>query len=642
MNKELKKDEEHHHHHNTKLYLILFIIGLVVYLLTLPFKFGLIKVNFDMNYILLPMYITSLVLSGFHVVIEGLIDTVKKSIKYKRFKPNVHILMTVAAIGALIIGHYDEAIILILIFAGAHFLEDYIESKSKKEIEKLLNLNPSSARLIKENDEIEIIDASLLKVGDKVKVLTGDEIPSDGIIIDGVSEIDEATITGESVPVLKEVGDTVFGSTINKSGTLIVEINKNSDETVVSKIIELVSNTQTDISDTAKLINKIEPIYVTVALLLAPIFYVLGKYGFKWDDSFYRTMVFLIGASPCALAVTDIPATLAAISNLAKRNVLIKGGSYLSNFSNVDVIGFDKTGTLTNGKPEVIDVIFKRDLTDNDKKYYSNILYSMEKSSNHPLALAIINHFNNSDNLNLKTENLIGTGLKSNYKNKDYLVGKPTAFKETSNFVKDKTNTLENEGKTVIYLSENNKVVMIVSFIDNIKETSIETLNYFKDQNIETLMITGDAKNTSNAIAKKTSVNKVYAEIMPEDKLEIIEKYKKEGKSITMVGDGVNDAPALANANIGVAMNSGTDIAVEAADAILMRNDLMDLTYAHKVSKKLRKIVIQNIIFALSIVLFLLIMNILDLMKMPLAVVFHEGSTLVVIISGLRMLKEIK
>jgi|SRR5690625_315235 len=639
----LKDTNEHHHDHNIKLHLSLYIIGLIIYLLSLLINpLNIVNVSFNEKLLLIPIYIITLLLTGYHVIIEGLEDTVKSSIKYKRFKPNVHILMTVAAIGAIIINQYHEAIILILIFAGAHFLEDIIEGRSKKEIEKLMNLNPTEARLIDENGNITIVSAKELKIGDKVRVLVGDEIPSDGIILEGSSEIDEATITGESVPVLKAKDDIVFGSTINKSGTLTILINKNSDETIVAKIIELVSNTQTDISDTAKLIKKIEPIYVTIALIIAPIFYLLGHYLFKWDNSAYRTMVFLIGASPCALAVTDIPATLASISNLAKHNVLIKGGSYLSNLSTVDVIGFDKTGTLTNGKPVVTDVIYLDNLTDDKKELYTNILYSMEISSNHPLALAVINYFKDQKDLKIESENLIGTGIKAIYKNNEYLVAKPSVYSEVNDEIINKTKILENDGKTVVYLSENKKIVMVIAFLDIIKETSYNALNYFKAENIETLMITGDAKNTANAIAKSTSINKVYAEIMPEDKLKIIDEHKSLSKNVAMVGDGVNDAPALANANIGIAMNSGTDIAIEAADMILMKNDVCDLVYAHKISKKLRKIVIQNIFFAMGVVVFLLIMNILNLMNMPLAVIFHEGSTLIVILSGLRMLKTIK
>lgn len=624
-------------HSHIKIYINLYIIGLVLYLFSLLIDpLNIIKLSFNSNYILIPIYIIILILSGFHVIFEGIEDTIKKTIKKRRFSPNVHILMLLAAIGAIIINHYHEAIILILIFAGAHFLEDLVQSKSKKEIEKLLNLNPPNARLIKPNGEIIIIDSKDLKVGDEVVVLNGDQIPSDGIIIEGETEINESTITGESMPVLKGINDQVFGSTINNSNKIIVRINKSSDETVVAKIIQLVNETQTDLSETAKLINKIEPVYVTIALIFAPIFYLLGAYVFNWDNAFYRTMVFLIGASPCALAVTDIPATLSAISNLAKRGILFKGGSYVSNFYKVDTIAFDKTGTLTNGTPTVTDILY---LDINNE--YKDIIYTMEKGSNHPLAKAIIEKFDKSIDLNFEVINLIGVGIKANYNGNEYLIGKPSSFVINDEELITKTEALEKDGKTVVYFSENNKIKVIITFIDDIKETSIEAVNYFNQEAIKTVMITGDSSSTANAIAKKVNVNTVYSNVLPHEKSEIIDELKQNDQNVIMVGDGINDAPALAKANIGVAMNSGTDLAVEVADAVLMRNNLNDLTYTYKVSKKLKNIVLQNIIFAMSIVVFLIIMNIFGIMHMPLAVVFHEGSTLVVVFSGLRMLRKV-
>lgn len=627
----------HGKHHNMNKYIKLYLIGLSIYLLSLlisPLK--LINVNFNENYILIPIYILVLTLSGNHVIFEGITDTIKNSIKHKRFKPNVHILMTLAAIGAIIIGNFHEAVILILIFAGAHFLEDIVQNKSKKEIEKILNLNPSHARLILSDGNVEVIEASKLKIGDKVKILNGDQIPSDGIIIEGISEIDEASITGESMPVLKKVGDLVYGSTINQTNVLTVQINKRNDETVVAQIIELVSQTHTNISDTAKLINKIEPIYVTMVLLLAPIFYLLGQFIFKWDNAFYRTMVLLIATSPCALAVTDIPATLSSLSNLAKHGILFKGGSYLSNFANVDVIAFDKTGTLTEGKPLVTDII---DIETNE--LYYDLIYNMEKNSNHPLALAIINHLNQQNNIDLDVQNITGVGLKTTYQNNDYMIAKPSNHKEINVKIETITKRLEDSGKTVVYFTKNNEVKTIIAFIDKIKDSSRMALKYFKSRNIKTFMITGDSINTANNIAKTLEIDLVYANVLPQEKNIIIENLKKSYKTVAMVGDGINDAPALNTANIGIAMKSGTDLAIEVADGVLMRNDLNGLTYTHKVSKKLRRVVIENIVFSMSVVLFLVIMNFIGLIHMPLAVLFHEGSTVVVILSGLRMLKTI-
>src|SRR5690625_360526 len=337
---------DHDHSHGGKVEMVLFFAGLVAFLIALFVSTGVLKST---------LYVTSLVLSGYHIIYEGFIDTYEQTVKRKKFMPNIHILMTLAAIGAVIISEYMEAALLILIFAGAHFLEHYAENKSNKEITNLITINPTTARRLKENGETEIVDVSLLRVGDKLSILNGDQIPTDGIVISGNSSVNQSSITGESIPVEKQSGDTLYGSTINGSGTLVMEVTKDSSETVIAKIIEMVSQTQQNISKTAAFIKKIEPVYVTIVLLLTPVFFLLGLYVFEWTtyDSFYRTMVFLIATSPCALAVTDIPATLSAISNLAKRGVLFKGGSYLSNLSDLTAVAFDKTGTLTVGKPVV-------------------------------------------------------------------------------------------------------------------------------------------------------------------------------------------------------------------------------------------------------------------------------------------------
>lgn len=626
--------EGHEHSHGGGNSLILFFIGLVVYLLAM-------FVNNDLLTNI--MYLSALFLSGYHIIIEGIKDTVTLTIKRKRFTPNIHLLMTIAAAGALIIGEYREAALLILIFAGAHFLEEYAEGKSKKEITNLLKMNPTTARLIKENGEVEIVDVSVLKVGDRLSILTGDQIPTDGMVISGNSAVDQASITGESIPVDKVAGDPLFGSTINGTGTLVMEVTKESSDTVFAKIVQLVSQTQKSISKTAAMIKRIEPVYVTIVILLAPVFYLLGLFLFKWtaETSFYRTMVFLIGASPCALAATDIPATLSAISNLAKRGVLFKGGSYLSNLSDLGAVAFDKTGTLTQGKPVVTDTYFVSKVKEYQKRKYNSIIVSMEKKSNHPLADAIIDYYQDVDTLEFDVENLVGVGLKATYGDANFSIGKPSSYKTISDEITKHTEKYEFEGKTVVYFGSNDEVLGLIAIQDVPKKSSKEAIQYFKDNNIHTLMITGDAQRTGEAIGRQLQIDEVRANVLPADKSKIITDLKKNYSIVAMLGDGVNDAPALVAADIGVAMGEGTDIAIDAADAVLMKNDLNKFAYTHKVAKKLRSIVIQNIIFSMIVVLFLVTVNILGLMNMSYAVLIHEGSTLVVILNGLRLLKQV-
>lgn len=362
---------------------------------------------------------------------------------------------------------------------------------------------------------------------------------------------------------------------------------------------------------------------------------------FAWTDqeSFYRTMVFLISASPCALAATDIPATLSAISNLAKAGVLFKGGSYLSNFSDIGAISFDKTGTLTEGKPVVTDVFFDSTVSEDKKEEYSNIILSMEKKSNHPLAEAIVRHFSDRPDLDLDVENLIGVGLVAIHDGVEYKIGKPTSYKTVSDEIKNHTEEYETSGKTVVYFGVDDVVVSLLAIQDIPKETAKNAIKYFKNEGIHTVMITGDAEKTGKAIGKILELDEVRANVLPEDKSKIIGELKEDYKIVAMVGDGINDAPALVMADIGVAMGEGTDIAIDVADAVLMKNDLNRLAYTHKVSKRLRKIVWQNIVFSMLVVAFLVILNIMGNMNMSGAVLIHEGSTLVVIANGLRLLK---
>jgi len=635
---ELKHDEhthDHDHSHGGKSEVILFFIGLGAFFIALFVKAGMLETI---------LYIAVLILSGYHVMVEGFLDTIHQTIKRKKFMPNIHILMTLAALGAVIIGEYMEAALLILIFAGAHFLEHYAEDKSNKEITSLIKLNPTTARKIKENGETEIVDVAELQIGDHVSILNGDQIPTDGTVILGNSFVDQSAITGESIPVEKKIDDTLYGSTMNGSGNLVMEVTKDSSETVISKIIELVGQTQKNISKTAAFIKKIEPIYVTIVLVLTPIFFLLGLYVFQWSsyDSFYRTMVFLIATSPCALAVTDIPATLSAISNLAKRGVLFKGGSYLSNLADLTAVAFDKTGTLTTGHPIVTETYFGDDVTEEQQKAFEQIIVSMESKSNHPLAQAIIKHYGDIVPTELEVENIIGVGLIAMSGQTTYKIGKPNTYTVIPEDISKQTEIFEHEGKTVVYFGSDEKVLALLAIQDVPKETSKEAIQYFKDEQIHTVMLTGDAKRTGEAIGRQLAIDEVRGNIMPDEKADIISELKRTYPVMAMVGDGVNDAPALATADIGIAMGEGTDIAIDVADAVLMKNDLSKFAYTHKIAKKLRKLVWQNIGIALAVVVFLVVLNTTGHMNMTFAVIFHEGSTLAVIFNGLRLLKGLK
>lgn len=621
-----------HSHDHGRLPVYLYFIGLVAYLVALIADFPIIGTNI--------LFILSMITAGYHIIIEGFGETLTESIRLKKFHPNVHILMTLAALGASIIGDFDEGALLILIFAGAHFLEEYTEGRSRREITNLLKLNPTEARLLQANGEMELVSVDRLKIGDYLRVLPGDQVATDGVITEGATSIDEASINGESIPKEKTVGDEVFGSTINGQGTFTMEVTKDSSETVFAKILQLVNQSQNNLSKTATKIKQIEPIYVKTVLVLVPLFILLAPtiFGWSWYMSFYRGMIMLIAASPCALAASAVPATLSGISNLAKQGVLFKGGSYLSNLANTKVAAFDKTGTLTEGKPVVTDTYF----VEKQQAEWTNIIVAMEKNANHPLATAILNEFSANVSIELQVENQIGQGLVSTYNGNNYRIGKPSTFIQTNDLILQLTEQYSREGKTVVYFAINEEIKGLIAMMDIAKQEASEVIQYLKSQDICTVMITGDAGSTGEAVAKQLGIDEVAGNVLPENKAEIINSLQNKYGETVMIGDGINDAPALVKADIGFAMGDGTDVAIDVADAVIMQNNLTKFKDAHQLSKKLDKVIWQNIFFSMSIVFLLVVLNILGKMDIGIGVLAHEGSTLIVILNGLRLLKNRK
>lgn len=618
-------------HGHGKTPIILFFVGLAIFIISFFLPAGVWSNSFAF---------ATIILSGYHVIIEGFQDTYVETKRNKKFTPNVHVLMALAALGASLIGDFKEGALLILIFSAAHFLEEYVEGKSKREITALMNMNPTKARLIEPDGTIKVVDVSKLKIGDHLQVLNGDQIPTDGKILTGYTSIDESSINGESIPAEKTVGDEVYGSTINGDGTFTMEVTKDSSDTVFAKILKLVNESQSNLSKTATKIKRFEPKYVTAVLIIVAIYIIATPYllGYTFDQSFYKGMVFLTVASPCALAASDIPATLSAISNLAKRGVLFKGGSYLSNLSDIKAIAFDKTGTLTEGKPKVTDVHFI-DTVNNQISFYSDIIVAMEKKANHPLANAIIESIVTTTDLDVTIENEIGKGLITHYNKHTYRIGKPSQFTQVPKDIEKFNNQYTKEGKTVVYFSDNDDVVGLIAMMDLPNPKAQKVINYLKQAGVHTAMITGDAKTTGEAVAHSLGMDQVVGNVLPENKSKIITQLHDEYGLTAMVGDGVNDAPALVKADIGVAMGEGTDVAIDVADVVLMQNDLTQLSYAHRLSKKLDKVVMQNIVFSMSVVLLLVTLNIFGKMNLPIGVLAHEGSTIVVLLNGLRLLK---
>lgn len=582
-------------------------------------------------------FLFAFVIGGFAKAKEGIEDTIADK------ELNVEMLMIFAAIGSAIIGYWTEGAILIFIFAMSGALETYTMNKSHKEISALMELQPEEALLIRGGHEATV-HVSELRIGDHILVKPGECVPSDGKIIKGQSNLDEAAITGESIPVSKGIGEEVFAGTVNVNGSLTVEITKPSSETLFQKIIQLVQSAQSEKSPSQLFIEKFEGTYVKVVLAFVVLMMFVPHYalGWSWTETFYRAMILLVVASPCALVASIMPATLSAISNGAKHGILFKGGVHLENLSHLQAIAFDKTGTLTKGKPEVTDIIVVEGM---ERQPLLKTVASIENHSNHPLAQAIVSFVKKETGATLNhpdsIEDVSGYGVRASLDGMDWKIGKADFVGkiEAESFSNGVAKQLASEGKTIVFVKQNEKLVALIALKDVVREETKAAIDLLKAKGIYTIMLTGDSEKTAEAIAGESHVNEYVAECLPETKVEKLKEIRERFGTVAMVGDGINDAPALATANVGIAMGEGSDVALETADIVLMKNDLPRIAEAITLSEKMNRIIKQNVIFSISVIMLLIASNFLQFLDLPFGVIGHEGSTILVILNSLRLLK---
>lgn len=561
---------------------------------------------------------------GFFAAKNAVTETIKEK------SPNVDLLMILAAIGAVIINYESEGALLLLIFAGAEVLENYATKKSTTAISELMSHIPSTARLINNDGEVTEVPTEELIKGNIVLVSKGEQIPIDGYI-DRKSFVNESALTGESVPVVKESNSEVFAGTINEGNSFNLKVSKKSDETVFSNIIRMVEEAQNSPSKVSKIIDRIESKYVISVLIGVPIFIVI-LYTFvdlSFSESFYRGMVMLTVASPCALVASATPATLSAISNGARNGILFKGGAAMESLSTMDILFSDKTGTLTYGDFQVIDYTA-------DEEVLKEVV-SIEQHSSHPIAEAIVKRF---ASLNLDSvdqtepvEEIVGSGMKKG----DIIIGKPDAFKDFKDPF-DYTSKMI-DGNTNIFVGKNQDIIGYFSLADQVRSESVQAVDSFQKEGVEVILLTGDNETVGKKVADEVGISTFYASSLPEDKVRHVNESQNKEHVVGMIGDGINDAPALANANIGIAMGSGSSVAMESSDVVIVKNNLQKLFYSFKLSRRLNKIIIGNITFSISVILILVTLNIFGLLNLPTAVLFHEGSTILVILNGLRLLR---
>ena len=557
----------------------------------------------------------------------------------------IEILMAVAAVTAGLLGQWAEAAMLVFLYSISEAAEGYTEERTRNAIRALMELAPKTALVIRDNKEM-IIPAEALQVGDIFIVKPGEAVATDGEIIEGHSSLNQAPVTGESVPVEKISGDNVFAATLNGEGALTIRVTRTTADNTLARIIQMVEEAQSSKGKSQRFIERFGRRYSPVVLIAGILLAVIPPVFFaqEWQEWIMRATVFIVAAAPCALVIS-IPITLVAAIGTAGRNgILIKGGVHLENLAKVQVIALDKTGTLTVGKPQLSKIIPFYELTENQ---LLSMAVALESRSQHPLASAIMNYAANKKTDVIPADDfqsLTGAGAKGRINNQIIYIGKPDLFADMGidlNPVKEQISDLQQSGNTVILLGTDQQLYGLIAVIDPIRPEVDNTISELRRAGIEKIiMLTGDNPLAANAIASSVGIDEVFAELKPEDKKRKIEVLDQQYGRVAMVGDGVNDAPALAAAHVGIAMGAaGTDVALETADVALMADDLSRLPYLIHFSRRNWTIIRQNLILSVLVIGSLVIGAVMGVFSLPVAVIAHEISEFVVIASGLRMLK---
>lgn len=586
------------------------------------------------------IFLLSILIGGFGLFKEGLKNLTKLQFDMKT-------LMTIAIIGASIIGEWKEGAVVVFLFALSEALESYSMDKARQSIRSLMDIAPKKALVKRGNQELEL-DVENIRISDILVVKPGQKLAMDGEVVKGQSSINQASITGESIPVLKSIGDEVFAGTLNEEGSLEVRVTKQVEDTTISKIIHLVEEAQAERAPSQAFVDKFAKYYTPAIMLIALLIAIIPPLlmGGNWSEWVYRGLTVLVVGCPCALVISTPVAIVTAIGNAAKKGVLIKGGIHLEETGRLKVIAFDKTGTLTKGTPEVTDL---KTFHEMDANEVLGISMAIEKFSQHPLASAILKKAEEKgisiqDFIAEDFQSITGKGAKATVENKIYFIGSPNLFEEMFNLpssVHEEVKQLQVQGKTVMLLGTQQEIMGLIAVADQVRESSSNVIQKLHKIGIQkTVMLTGDNQATGQAIGREVGLSEVKAELLPQDKLESIKSLREQYGKVAMVGDGVNDAPALATATVGIAMGgAGTDTALETADIALMADDLNKLPYTIQLSRKTIGIIKQNVTFALGLKVLALILIVPGWLTLWLAIFADMGATLIVVLNSLRLLR---
>ena len=582
------------------------------------------------------IFMISALIAGYEIAILAYNSLIKKH----TVGPSM--LMCIACIASFMIGHPEEGAAVTFLYYIAEFLEDYAEHRANRSIKSLVEITPETAR-IKVNGAEELKNVDEVNVGDIVIVKPGDKVPLDGNVISGSSSVNQASITGESVPVLKEVGDEVFSGTVNEDGYLEVIVTKKAKDSVISKIVTLVKRSQLNRSETETLVEKIAKYYTPAMMIAAALVAFIPPllFGQNLVDWIYRALSLLVISCPCAFLISTPVGMVSAITSATRNGVLIKGSTYVEEMRNIKAVIFDKTGTLTEGELELSDIELLCD--DYSKEDIIKIAASLEHQSSHPIAQAIVNYADKNDiefsEIN-EFKNVPGKGIVGIIDNKKYYAANESLIEGSVFEISyEDINKYSNDGKTIIFIGNESKVLAFITVSDKIRPNAANVIDNLNKQGIQTIMLTGDNKLAAHKVADDIGIKYVFSNLLPEDKLDILDTIRNKFGDVSMVGDGINDAPALARANIGIAMGAvGSDVAIETADVALMQDDISKLPYLFSLSYKTMSIIKYNISFAIAIKLLCVILAIFGIITLMMSVGFGDlGLTLLVILNSLRI-----
>ena len=586
------------------------------------------------------LYILAIIIGGFDLFKEGFSDLIKLDFSMES-------LMTVAIIGAAFIGEWAEGSIVVILFAISEALERFSMDKARQSIRSLMDIAPKEA-LIRRNNVEQLVSVDKIDIDDIMIIKPGQKIAMDGLVINGHSSVNQAAITGESVPVEKQLDDEVFAGTLNEEGVLEVKVTKKVTDTTIAKIIHLVEEAQGERAPAQAFVDKFAKYYTPFIIIMALLIVVVPPlfFGGDWNKWLYQGLSILVVGCPCSLVISTPVSIVSAIGNAAKNGVLVKGGVYLEEIGHLRAIAFDKTGTLTKGKPVVTDFIATSSETDIN---YLSIISSLESLSQHPLASAILNEADktNVDYKSIQIEDfqsITGKGLTGIHQNIRYYIGSPKLFsasviEETA--VKVQYRQFQEQGKTAMYFGTDEQILGVIAVADEVRDSSAAVISELHKLSIEhTIMLTGDNTKTAESIGKQLGVTEIKGDLMPQEKLDSIKALRTTYNKVAMVGDGINDAPALAASTVGIAMGgAGTDTALETADVALMGDDLQKLPFIVRLSRQTLKVIKQNITFSLGIKLLALLLVIPGWLTLWIAIVADMGATLLVTLNGLRLMK---